>query len=95
MRRLKRWLAVAIVWAMAGSAVGVIALIETRSGRDEEARTTATALSRLQNSLERRLDSLERKLDEQSKRVDKVEGSLEEANSSASSPRARARRSRR
>ena len=83
LRRLRRWLVVAIVWAMAGSAVGVIALIEERNRNDEEARTTASGLAKLQRSLNGRIDSLEKKLDAQDKRINSLEGSLEEAKSSA------------
>jgi septal ring factor EnvC (AmiA/AmiB activator) len=64
LRTTRRWLAVAGVWAVAATALGVFALIEANQ-EDDAARTQATGeLGRVQRALNDRIDELESRIDE-------------------------------
>jgi TolA-binding protein len=63
-KNLRRWLIVTAVWAVAATALGVIALIEANES-DEEGRTqSASDLARVQKNLNSRIDDLESRVDE-------------------------------
>ena len=65
LRSLRRWVAVAGVWAVAATAIGVIALVvanqEDDSGVEER---TAGQIARVQRQLNDRIDGLESRIDE-------------------------------
>jgi septal ring factor EnvC (AmiA/AmiB activator) len=64
LRSTRRWLAVAGVWAVAATALGVFALIEANQ-EDEAAQTQAAGeLGRVQRALNDRIDELESRIDE-------------------------------
>ena len=64
LRSTRRWLAVAGVWAVAATALGVFALIEANQD-DDAARTQAAGeLGRVQRALNDRIDELESRIDE-------------------------------
>jgi septal ring factor EnvC (AmiA/AmiB activator) len=64
LRSTRRWLAVTAVWAVAATALGVIALIEANKD-DDAARTQAAGeLGRVQRGLNDRIDELESRVDE-------------------------------
>jgi chromosome segregation ATPase len=64
LRSTRRWLAVAAVWAVAATALGVIALIEANK-QDEAANAQAAGeLGRIQRALNDRIDELESRIDE-------------------------------
>ena len=62
-RGLRRWLVVTAVWAVAATALGVIALIE--ANKDDEAGRTQSAadIARVQKDLNGRIDDLESRVD--------------------------------
>ena len=63
-KSLRRWLIVTAVWAVAATALGVIALIQANKN-DEEGRTqSASDLARVQKNLNSRIDDLESRVDE-------------------------------
>jgi septal ring factor EnvC (AmiA/AmiB activator) len=62
-RSLRRWLAVTAVWAVAATALGVLALIEANKD-DDAARTQAAGeLGRVQRGLNDRIDELESRVE--------------------------------
>jgi septal ring factor EnvC (AmiA/AmiB activator) len=64
LRSLRRWLLVTAVWAIAATALGVIALIQANKS-DEEGRTQAAGeLGRVQKQLNDRIDDLEAQVDD-------------------------------
>ena len=63
LRSLRRWLLVALVWAVAATALGVIALIQANKD-DESGRTqSASDLARVQKDLSGRIDDLKAQVD--------------------------------
>jgi TolA-binding protein len=87
LRSLRRWVAVAGVWALAATAIAVIALISgDDSGDDQAAGDVARQVSRIQRQLDSRLDSLESRVDRlpQTEDVQKLEDRLREAETSTS-----------
>jgi septal ring factor EnvC (AmiA/AmiB activator) len=63
LRSLRRWLLVAAVWAVAATALGVIALIQANKD-DTEGRTESAAdLARVQSDLAGRIDDLKSQVD--------------------------------
>jgi septal ring factor EnvC (AmiA/AmiB activator) len=64
LRSLRRWLLVTAVWAVAATALGVIALIQ--ANKDDEAGKTQSAadLARVQKDLSGRIDDLKAQVDE-------------------------------
>jgi chromosome segregation ATPase len=77
-RSLRRWLAVAAIWAVAATALAVIALLE--ANKDDNAAQTRAAgeLGRVQQQLNSRLDDVESRIDElpTSDDVSKLDGRL-------------------
>ena len=65
LRSLRRWLIVAAVWAVAATALGVIALIQANDAKnDTEGRTQSAAdLARVQRDLAGRIDDLKSQVD--------------------------------
>jgi septal ring factor EnvC (AmiA/AmiB activator) len=63
LRNLRRWLLVTAVWAVAATALGVIALIQ--ANKDDEAGKTQSAadLARVQSDLSGRIDDLKSQVD--------------------------------
>ena len=64
-RTLRRWLAVAGVWAVAASAIAVIALLEARKEDEPSgpAPVTGSQLARVQDDLTERIDELEGRIE--------------------------------
>ena len=90
-RSLRRWLAVAAVWAVAATALGVIALLKANED-DTGAQTKAAGeLGRVQRQLNSRMDDLQSRIDDlpTSDDVSKLDGRLkaveDKADKSASS----------
>ena len=63
-RSLRRWLAVAAVWAVAATALGVIALLEANKDDNADQTKAAGELGRVQQQLNSRIDDLESRIDE-------------------------------
>jgi archaellum component FlaC len=77
-RSLRRWLVVAGIWAVAATALAVIALLEANKD-DSDAQTQAAGeLGRVQRQLNSRLDDLESRVDDlpTSDDVSKLDGRL-------------------
>ena len=65
MRSLRRWLLVTGVWAVAATALAVIALITAnRDDSDEIGAQTASQIGQVQRQLTERLDDIESRLDD-------------------------------
>jgi methyl-accepting chemotaxis protein len=77
-RSLRRWLAVAGVWAVAATALGVIALLEANKDDSADQTRAAGELGRIQSQLNSRIDDLEGRIDElpTSDDVSKLDGRL-------------------
>jgi chaperonin cofactor prefoldin len=77
-RSLRRWLAVAAVWAVAATALGVIALLEANKDDSADQTKAAGELGRVQSQLNSRMDDLESRIDElpTSDDVSKLDGRL-------------------
>ena len=92
LRTLRRWVAVAGVWAVAATAVALIALLANDGDdqpRDDGGNRVAADLGRLQRSLDERLGELERRVrdgasSEDLQRLDRRLQELEDEVSSAS-----------
>ena len=59
LKSTRRWLAVAGVWAVAATALGVIALIQANKEDDSGKTQSAADLARVQKNLSSRIDDLE------------------------------------
>ena len=95
-RTLRRWLAVAGVWAVAASAIAIIALLEATK-EDEPAgprNATASELGRVQRDLDKRIDNLESQMEglPQSSDVGKLQNRLKKVEDGASDTRADVRK---
>jgi TolA-binding protein len=77
-RSLRRWLAVAGVWAVAATALAVIALLEANKDDSGERTRAAGELGRVQRQLNSRLDDLDSRVDDlpSSDDVSKLDGRL-------------------
>jgi septal ring factor EnvC (AmiA/AmiB activator) len=64
LRSLRRWLIVAAVWAVAATALGVIALIQANKNDDEGRTQAAGELGRVQKQLNGRIDDLKAQVDD-------------------------------
>jgi len=64
LRSLRRWLPVTAVWAVAATALGVIALIQANKDDDTGRTQTAADLARVQRDLAGRIDDLKAQVDE-------------------------------
>ena len=65
LRTLRRWLVVAGVWAVAATAIGVLALIDARDAKDkasDDASVSGADLSRSEKKLSDRVDGLENQI---------------------------------
>ena len=88
LRSTRRWLAVAGVWAVAATALGVIALIQANKDDDNSGRTpSANDLARVQKNLSSRIDDLETKVDglPTSDDVSKLDGRIKDLETKADS----------
>jgi septal ring factor EnvC (AmiA/AmiB activator) len=59
LRTLRRWLIVAGVWAVAATAIAVIALLNANDAKDKATSDTASSLQRATRDLDNRVDKLE------------------------------------
>jgi TolA-binding protein len=86
LRTLRRWLAVAGVWAVAATAIAIIALLDKDESSDAGARDSAAQVSRVQRELDRRLDDLEEQVRDLPRSDDlrKLEGRLQQSEEQAS-----------
>jgi septal ring factor EnvC (AmiA/AmiB activator) len=88
LRSLRRWLAVAGVWAVAASAIAIIALLE--ASKEEPARdpnaVSGSQLSKVQSDLDQRIDRLEERVEglPDSGDVSKLEARLKKLEDGAS-----------
>ena len=64
LRSTRRWLAVAGVWAVAATALGIFALIEANQTDDASRTKAAGELGRVQDALNNRIDDLEARVDD-------------------------------
>ena len=97
-RDLRRWLIVAGVWAVAASAIAIVALVSDDEGSnsDQPSGDDSAAIARVQRTLDKRIDDLESSIEDlpSSDDVSKLESSLSdvEKQSSASATDASAAR---
>jgi methyl-accepting chemotaxis protein len=77
-RSLRRWLAVAAVWAVAATALAVIALLEANKDDNGDQTRAAGELGRVQRQLNSRMDDLESRVEElpTNDAVSKLDGRL-------------------
>lgn len=89
-RSLRRWLAVAAVWAVAATALGVIALLEANKNDDAEQANAAGELGRVQKQLNSRIDDLDSRIDDlpTSDDLSKLDGRLKAVENDADKSRA-------
>jgi septal ring factor EnvC (AmiA/AmiB activator) len=59
LRTVRRWLLVTAVWALAATAVALIALLSADDTAEKESRSVGEQVTRLQRDVDRRLDALE------------------------------------
>jgi septal ring factor EnvC (AmiA/AmiB activator) len=64
LRTLRRWLLVAGVWALAATAIAVIALVKANEEDTAGQERTAGQIARVQRTLNERVDELESRVDE-------------------------------
>ena len=64
LKSTRRWLTVAGVWAVAATALGVIALIQANKDDDSGKTQSAADLARVQKNLSNRIDDLESRVDD-------------------------------
>ena len=87
LRSLRRWLVVTAVWAVAATALGVIALIQ--ANKDDEAGKTQSAadLAQVQKDLNGRIDDLKAQVDAlpTSDDVSKLDGRIKDLEKQADS----------
>ena len=87
LRALRRWVIVAGVWAVAATAIGLIALLDTSdSEAEKDADAAAARVAKAERTLDGRLDALEKRLDQvpQSDDVERLQERLTRAERSAS-----------
>ena len=92
LRSLRRWLAVAGIWAVAATALGVIALIEANKDDSADQTKAAGELGQVQRQLNSRIDDLESQIDDlpTSDDVSKLDGRLKTVEDDADKSRAAA-----
>jgi len=85
LRSTRRWLAVAGVWAVAATALGVIALIQANKEDDTGKAQSAADLARVQKNLANRIDDLESRVDDlpTSDDVSKLDGRIKDLETKA------------
>ena len=93
-RSLRRWLAVTAVWAVAATALGVIALLEATNDDSADQTKAAGELGRVQRELNSRIDDLESRIDDlpTSDDVSKLDGRLKAVEDNADKSKAAADR---
>lgn len=93
-RSLRRWLAVTAVWAVAATALGVIALLEANKDDSADQTKAAGELGRVQQQLNSRIDDLESRIDDlpTSDDVAKLDGRLKSVENAADKSRTAADR---
>ena len=93
-RSLRRWLAVAGIWAVAATALGVIALLEANKDDSGDQTAAAGELARVQKQLNSRMDDLESRIDDlpTSDDVSKLDGRLKAVEDDADKTKAAADR---
>jgi septal ring factor EnvC (AmiA/AmiB activator) len=81
LRSLRRWLLVTAVWAVAATALGVIALIQANKDDDSGRTQSAADLARVQRDLAGRIDDLKAQVDElpTSDDLSKLDGRIKDA----------------
>ena len=91
-RSLRRWVAVAAVWAVAATALGVIALLEANKDDSGDQTKAASELGRVQRQLNSRIDDLEARIEDlpTSDDVSKLDGRLKAVEDDADKSRAAA-----
>ena len=84
-RSLRRWLLVTAIWAVAASAIGIIALVTANEADEETAQAVSKELTRVQRDMNARLDSIEQDMNELARRGDvtRLEQRLARAEDSA------------
>jgi septal ring factor EnvC (AmiA/AmiB activator) len=89
LRSLRRWLLVTAVWAVAATALGVIALIQANDAKDDQAGKTQSAadLARVQKDLAGRIDDLKAQVDQlpTSDDLSKLDGRIKDVEKKADS----------
>ncbi len=90
LRGLRRWLIVAGVWAVAASAIAIVALVSNDSSSQDSGRSSAdnaSQIGRVERSLTKRIDDLDSKIQElpTSDDLSKLENGVRDAKDSASS----------
>jgi septal ring factor EnvC (AmiA/AmiB activator) len=87
LRSLRRWLLVAAVWAVAATALGVIALIQANKDDTSGQTQNAADLARVQRDLAGRIDDLKAQVDElpTSDDLSKLDGRIREVEKKADS----------
>ena len=87
LRSLRRWLLVTAVWAVAATALGVIALIQANKDDDSGKTQSAADLARVQKNLSSRIDDLESRVDDlpTSEDVSKLDGRIKDLEKKADS----------
>jgi hypothetical protein len=87
-RDLRRWLIVAGVWAVAASAIALVALLsdDKASQSDRRSGDDSAAIARVQRTLDKRIDDLDSKVDDlpSSDDVSKLQSSLSDVEKQAS-----------
>jgi septal ring factor EnvC (AmiA/AmiB activator) len=87
LRSLRRWLLVTAVWAVAATALGVIALIQANKDDDSGRTQSAADLARVQKDLAGRIDDLQAQVDElpTSDDLSKLDGRIKDVEKKADS----------
>ena len=70
LRALRRWILVTAVWAVAATAVALIALLTQDDTAEEKSRDVGERVTRLERDLNPKLENLEEQLDEVAQRED-------------------------
>jgi TolA-binding protein len=88
-RDLRRWVVVAGVWAVAASAIAIIALLSGNDSSNDSGRTStdvSAQVARVQRTLDKRIDDLDSKIQDlpTSDDVSKLESRLKDAEDQAS-----------
>jgi chromosome segregation ATPase len=84
-RGLRRWLVVAVVWALAATAIAVIALVATSDNTDERVAAATRQTARVQRQLSGRIDELESRVQKlpRSEDVSRLENRLKDVETRA------------
>lgn len=95
LRGLRRWLIVAGAWAVAASAIALIALFTGRQDSEKEARSAAQEqVGELRQRLDARVKSLSDQVEQHSQVLGRLSGEVQEAGSDATEAKRTADRAR-